>query len=306
MAPYCEAPPLPEPDITVTHGECYDNYKYDVTVSVTSKTIPLAGTMTVKYDGKEVKVVQLNNSTQPFSSAAISPYAAILPPVINPDTLSLLFTVTADGENHIIEFVFSEGYSFDPVSIKAPQSCEPPPPVICESCPGSFAPIPGKRYVFSAWVKNAEALARGVSTYDDDKCFVRLIFELVGTNDKYTKDIPPSGSIIDGWQRMQETVDIPANAHRMYIELINATDDNEVYFDDVRMFPFNGNMKSYVYDPVTRRLVAELDDENYATIYEYDEEGALIRVKKETERGVMTVREARQGQKRNDEHAKQR
>ena len=36
------------------------------------------------------------------------------------------------------------------------------------------------------------------------------------------------------------------------------------------------------------------DDENYATFYEYDEEGALVRIKKETERGVMTIREARQ------------
>jgi hypothetical protein len=53
-------------------------------------------------------------------------------------------------------------------------------------------------------------------------------------------------------------------------------------------------MKSYVYDPKTLRLVAELDDENYATFYEYDEEGVLVRVKRETERGIMTLREARQ------------
>jgi hypothetical protein len=37
--------------------------------------------------------------------------------------------------------------------------------------------------------------------------------------------------------------------------------------------------------------VAELDERNYATLYEYDEEGKLIRVKKETEKGIMTIKE---------------
>jgi hypothetical protein len=52
-------------------------------------------------------------------------------------------------------------------------------------------------------------------------------------------------------------------------------------------------MKSFVYDPNTFRLMAELDANNYATFYEYDEEGGLVRVKKETERGVMTIKESR-------------
>ncbi len=38
-------------------------------------------------------------------------------------------------------------------------------------------------------------------------------------------------------------------------------------------------MKSYVYDPINLRLVAELDANNYATFYEYDAEGGLIRTK---------------------------
>ena len=39
-------------------------------------------------------------------------------------------------------------------------------------------------------------------------------------------------------------------------------------------------MKSYVYDPINLRLMAELDENNYATFYEYDAEGGLIRMKK--------------------------
>jgi len=55
-------------------------------------------------------------------------------------------------------------------------------------------------------------------------------------------------------------------------------------------------MKSFVYNPSTQKLVAELDENNFATLYEYDDEGILIRVKKETERGVMTIKETRSNQ----------
>jgi hypothetical protein len=39
--------------------------------------------------------------------------------------------------------------------------------------------------------------------------------------------------------------------------------------------------------------MAELDENNYATFYEYDDEGTLTRVKKETEKGIKTIRETR-------------
>jgi hypothetical protein len=66
-----------------------------------------------------------------------------------------------------------------------------------------------------------------------------------------------------------------------------------IYIDDIRIHPFDGQMKSYAYDPSSQRLWAELDENNFATFYEYDDEGILIRVKKETERGIMTIRETR-------------
>jgi hypothetical protein len=61
-------------------------------------------------------------------------------------------------------------------------------------------------------------------------------------------------------------------------------------------------MKAFVYSPVDKRLksaggklMATLDENNYATMYEYDREGNLVRVKKETAKGIMTVSETRQG-----------
>ena len=98
----------------------------------------------------------------------------------------------------------------------------------------------------------------------------------------------PKGNIIDGWQRISTDFTIPANAANMTIFLKNKADGLNAYFDDVRMHPFNSNLKSFVYDAITQRLQAELDENNYTTFYEYDSEGGLVRVKKETERGVYT------------------
>jgi hypothetical protein len=44
--------------------------------------------------------------------------------------------------------------------------------------------------------------------------------------------------------------------------------------------------------------MAELDENNFATFYEYDDEGSLVRVKKETERGIMTIKENRSSYKK--------
>ncbi len=108
----------------------------------------------------------------------------------------------------------------------------------------------------------------------------------------------PRGAVIDGWQRVQGNFSIPANAAYMKIQLQNNSSGaaaSNAYFDDVRVLPFDSNMKSFVYDPITQRLMAELDENNYATFYEYDTEGGLVRVKKETVRGVYTIQETRSG-----------
>ncbi len=153
-------------------------------------------------------------------------------------------------------------------------------------CPGTFAPIAGGTYFLSAWAK--EMTDSSVSGYENPNILVKL-------RDGVNVDIGPffpSGAIIDGWQRIEGKVEIPSGSTLMFLELLN-NGDREVYFDDVRFIPFNSNMKSFVYDPITKRLTAQLDENNYSTFYEYDEEGKLIRIKKETERGIKTLQESR-------------
>ncbi len=101
--------------------------------------------------------------------------------------------------------------------------------------------------------------------------------------------------IIDGWQKIDEIITfvMPSGAVDAEISLRNTSTTAKGYIDDIRIHPLHSNMVSHVYDIYTNRKVADLDDNNYATFYEYNEEGSLIRVKKETEKGIVTVQEAR-------------
>lgn len=162
-----------------------------------------------------------------------------------------------------------------------------------ESCAAcfTFKPQIGKRYWASAWVKVETTTP--VITYPNVS--VKLNYKNaanVATGTSTT--LAPTGNIIDGWQRIAGEFTVPAGTIDLQVQLVNSNPTTTpAYFDDLRIHPFNASMKSYVYDPSSFLLVAELDDNNYATYYEYDKEGQLIRIKKETEKGVMTIQESR-------------
>ena len=153
----------------------------------------------------------------------------------------------------------------------------------CQTCITSFSPTPGK-YMVSAWVK-VKAAPFGTLTYTEPSLNISFLGSVS------TFNLAPSGQIIDDWQRIESIITVPASATGINIEL--SVSSGVAFFDDIRFYPFDGSMMSYVYDPISLRLMAELDERNYATLYEYDEEGKLVRVKKETARGVMTIQENR-------------
>ena len=162
----------------------------------------------------------------------------------------------------------------------------------CEHCIGSFAPLKGEKYVLSAWVKekNPTNPSEQFKTYTAPQIILNFPTASTTTLGPFVA----KGQVIDGWQRIEEVFTIPLTASEIVVKLNNNDPNNEVFFDDIRIHPFDANMKSFVYDPITLRLVAELDENNYATFYEYDEEGKLVRVKKETERGIKTIQESRE------------
>ena len=187
-------------------------------------------------------------------------------------------TVTSGAPSDTLELTISPTYS----------SCTP---ISCSECVTSFSPQAGHKYLLSAWVK--EPLT------DVTKTFINTGIRITYNNGELSAEdglFVPSGPIIDGWQRIEKAFRVPFEANNIQIELVNNSDKNKAYFDDIRIHPFKSNMKSFVYDQSTQKLVAELDENNYATYYEYDDEGILIRVKKETERGVMSIKESRNNQ----------
>lgn len=152
-----------------------------------------------------------------------------------------------------------------------------------------FSPYTGKDYLISGWVK-VNTSASNVENYDAS-VLVKFRPNSLGT----IITIKPSGAIIDGWQRFEAKFVVPALASAIEV-VLNKAPGYDTWYDDIRICPNNANMKSFVYDQTTLRVMAELDENNYATYYEYDAQGALKRVKKETEKGVMTIKESRNHQ----------
>lgn len=175
----------------------------------------------------------------------------------------------------------------DNITLVAEGDCESPE-VVTHKTNSSFIPNTNKDYVISAWVKESQSAGAQPLNFSSS---IDVSFE--GATETYS--FTPTGAIIEGWQRIEGVFSIPEGSTDINLALNNAVLPATAYFDDIRIHNADGNMKSFVYDPVTQRLMAELDENNYATIYEYDKEGGLVRVKKETERGIYTIQETRSG-----------
>lgn len=151
----------------------------------------------------------------------------------------------------------------------------------------TFALIKGKQMLISAWVKEGSK---------DCKCENYIGNSIRITVPETNSEIAllrPSGNIIEGWQRYEGAFIVPSDAEKLKISFTNSLNNSAVYFDDIRIQPFNSNMKTFVYGSSNLRLLAELDENNFASFYEYDNDGTLNRLKKETERGIKTISETR-------------
>ncbi len=152
-------------------------------------------------------------------------------------------------------------------------------------CIGKFAPPYLGRYVVSAWVKQTEGSQRFTN-------YAYPAINIAHSNNPGGVDLRASGPIIEGWQRIYGEVVLDGGAFTLTLKN-TGPGGASVYFDDLRLHPFHSNLISYVYHPITLKLEAELDVNNYATFYIYDEAGHLNKVKKETVKGIKTIKEGR-------------
>jgi hypothetical protein len=166
----------------------------------------------------------------------------------------------------------------------------------------SFKPVAGQKYVVSGWIKG-DVASEADPNANKAKIIIQGFNEVANpTTSYYTAIAVRSGPKVEGWTRVMTTFEIPANlvlASGDYVKISLSPGAGVAYFDDIRIHPFNSNMKSFAYDYRTSRLMAELDENNYATFFEYNDEGQLLRNKKETEKGIVTLKETRSRVRKN-------
>lgn len=132
--------------------------------------------------------------------------------------------------------------------------------------------------VVKAWIK-----ARGTGV----ACSLKI------NNVAYSMKISPQ---VNGWSLVEGV--IPGTA----VDAMTLGSNNEIsmditgssatpLIDDVKVQPKAASMMCYVYHPPTMRLIAQFDDQHFAQIFKYDQEGRLARKDKETIRGVFPIAE---------------
>lgn len=128
-----------------------------------------------------------------------------------------------------------------------------------------------EKYTFEVWVK------------DNDATTAVAAPSIFSNNN--AQGLQKISNTIDGWALYRANFETSSN-NRVNISLPAGQS-----YDDFRVFPVEANVKTYVYHPFKNYLMAILDENNNATFYEYNSKNQLVRLKKETEKGIITITE---------------
>jgi hypothetical protein len=127
-----------------------------------------------------------------------------------------------------------------------------------------------------------------------------LNFQLTGSvSDADSKNISDATMIVDNWHLLEITFEVPENyvssgsSDGLRVFVSNTSGSTPVIIDDLRLCPIDAAMNAYVYDEDTGAVTAIIDNNNFATFYEYNDAGHLIKVFKETQNGVKKISEYR-------------
>jgi len=149
--------------------------------------------------------------------------------------------------------------------------------------PRGFEPVQGNEYIFNVWVKDNQPTNKSVN--------ISAYYQVPNYGYSYPVELNYK-AVVEGWKLLEGRIKTQVSGYHKMDFLLKANYDG-IYIDDIRIHPKDAHLKSYAYDSRNFKLMAELDENAFATFYEYDDEGSLVRVKKETERGIATIKENR-------------
>lgn len=145
---------------------------------------------------------------------------------------------------------------------------------LSDRCINGFAMPINRKCIVDLWVKPIQ----GSNAH-------KQVFVSYDGTDHY---LSPKTQSIDGWYLVEGVVAASGSNPLVYIGL-----PANAFIDDVRIVPVDASMKCFVYNPYSFKLVAQLDENHATSFYEYDQEGLLVRTKRETEQGILTITESR-------------
>lgn len=162
-------------------------------------------------------------------------------------------------------------------------------------------PEEGKQYALQLWVsRDADTVPTFKSALLDPAAHVGISIDFLDVSNNLISSsnlMEPAGPLVEGWQKIEGGFWVPSGTKRIRMVYQSGQDENQTdlvtYFDDIRLQPYQSSMKTYVYDTGDWRLQAVLDDDNFATLYRYDEAGNLVVILKETYDGLRAIQESR-------------
>jgi len=154
------------------------------------------------------------------------------------------------------------------------------------------------KYLVSFWIKSKNATL----DYQGDFGFNAQARDPFSSATGNATMVLRKTKVINGWQKFDYEIIFPpislSQSNQAVFTFSVPASKPGYFLDDFRVQPYNSSMVCIVYDPVTLRPMARLDDGNFASYMEYDNSGMMVRTKKETINGVFTVNESRKSLKK--------
>lgn len=278
---------------------CIEDTIYSSSKYGYNRSLPVIVSNNAKYHEIEFCSFEENNFVLPAASAGAEiQYDGILPNNISfvsyPNSTGVCVTDVAHTGKKSLQ-VFAGNNPSYPVRIAPLDYTDPGltkdanhniviPPRYIEP---QFNVLQSKKYKMRLWIKSTSTTS-SVTNYVTIQ-MKKLDGTVLVSNAAGSFVTDP----IEGWKLYE--LDLPTvgtDAREMTIQFHGGADDEVRFFDDIRIIPSDALAKSYVYHEKSLKLISELDENHFATFYDYDEAGNLIRVRKETERGIITLKEA--------------